>query len=102
MSNDIKLEEALLKTRLNNERAERNRNIRLKNRENILEMYDNGYLTMEERNSMLKSFWCITEAEIREAVLEKNRRENPDLYPTPKKVDMQAPVKVYVKTNKKD
>lgn len=102
MSNDIKLQEALLKTRLNNERAERNRNIRLKNRENILNMYDEGLLTMEERNSMLKSFWCITDVEIKEAILERNRRENPDLYPTPKKVDMQAPVKVYTKTNKKD
>ena len=82
MSNDIKLQEALLKTRLNNERAERNRNIRLKNRENILSMYNDGLLTMEERNAMLISFWCITDVEVKEAILERNRRENPDLYPT--------------------
>ena len=66
MSNDIKLQEALLKTRLNNERAERNRNIRLKNRENILSMYNDGLLTMEERNAMLISFWCITDVEVKD------------------------------------
>lgn len=71
--------------------------IRQANRENILKMYEDGLLSMEERNCFLESFWCITKKEIAELILKQNREKKPSMYPTPKTEEekMIGPTKIY-------
>ena len=72
-----------------------------KTRENILKLYDDGILNKVERDSWLISFGCYTAKEFSESILERKRKEKPDMYPTPKQYDPEAPVKVYVNNPKK-
>ncbi len=73
-----------------------------KTRENILRLYEEGILTKVERDSWLISFGCYTAKEFSESILERKRKEKPDMYPTPKQYDPEAPVKVYTRKSQKN